>query len=204
MRLASIARKLALVAVLAAGLGACAGCPSRANPRIGGDKLVQRLTDSQGRLECSLEWEEVWITVLDPKGGFLGAATAHGGIALLGSDRKDAGRVAAIGSGVAIQDAAGRTKYTVARTDSGWRIDDARGPVARLARTKTGFEVTAGERAPVEVSKRDGKVVFETAQGALVGELEGDDLEGAVWFAVSDLSLLERAGLCKYVSSYGP
>lgn len=202
-----ITRALAALAALTV----LAACQARGDgQKIGGDVSVQRLTDADGKLVCSLIWEEVWIRIAGSAGEPLGTAVARGKGTVVLTDatgHEDVESVISTEDGVEIREHGARKFRLVKDASGNWSLEDAaQGRVAACVRTGEGWEVRgAPGDAPILVRKSGGKAVFGAAGGKPRYELDrfdGSDLECVMWLALERLSLPERAALYKFFVSW--
>ena len=168
-----------------------------------------RYLDRGGQPALVLKVREGAVDVSDGKGTALGTIK-------LGDDRvkfRDASDVERLkvkrkDNGSEIEDGSGNRLYRVKAKDEGkLELEDAKGrTVAKVKPKESGFEVRRESGDTVaKVKIRPGKIVFETEGGERIGDLEGaSDARAALWLAVDQLSVPERAALWAFYAKVAP
>ncbi len=100
--------------------------------------------------------------------------------------------------GAEVETPAGQRLFRIRRDGDGWKLEDAgENVLARAKKKDGGYELRdpAGKTI-AKVKAREGKVAFETEEGARLKTLDGDaEPLAAVWLAVEAFSPGERAAL---------
>ncbi len=100
--------------------------------------------------------------------------------------------------GAEVETPAGQRLFRIRKDGDGWKLEDAgENVLARAKKKESGWELRdpAGKTI-AKVKAREGKVAFETEDGARIRTLDGDaEPLAAVWLALDAFSPGERAAL---------